>query len=89
TPLRAPNANVYAERCVRSVREKCLDHLLILNQAHLRRVLKTYAEYYNEARPHRGIAQRIPVAPEQSPYSGAVEHRNVEGILALGQTCVL
>jgi putative transposase len=79
TPVRAPNANAYAERWVRSVREECLDHLLILNQAHLRRVLKTYVEYYNKARPHQGIGQRIPVAPEQSPCSGAVEHRKVLG----------
>jgi len=79
TPVRAPNANAYAERWVRTVREECLDHLLILNQAHLRRVLKRYVEYYNEARPHQGIGQRIPVASEQSPCSGAVEHRKVLG----------
>jgi putative transposase len=79
TPVRAPNANAYAERWVRTVREECLDHLLILNQAHLRRVLKTYAAYYNEARPHQGIGQRIPVAPEHSPCAGAVEHRKVLG----------
>jgi putative transposase len=79
TPVRAPNANAYAERWVRTVREECLDHLLVLNQAHLRRVLKAYVEYYNEARPHQGIGQRIPVAPEQSPCTGAVEHRKVLG----------
>jgi putative transposase len=79
TPARAPNANAYAERWVRTVREECLDHLLILNQAHLRRVLKRYVEYYNEARPHQGIGQRIPVPPEQSPGNGAVAHRKVLG----------
>jgi len=79
TPVRAPNANAYAERWVRTVREECLDHLLILNQTHLRRVLKTYMEYFNEARPHQGIGQRIPVPPEQSPSSGAVQHRKVLG----------
>jgi transposase InsO family protein len=79
TPVRAPNANAYAERWVRSVREECLDHLLILNQAHLWRVLKRYVEYYNEARPHQGIEQRIPVTPEQSPGSGVVTHRKVLG----------
>ena len=79
TPVRAPNANAYAERWVRTVREECLDHLLILNQAHLRRVLKTYVEYYNEARPHQGIGQRIPIAPEQSTHTGPVEHRKVLG----------
>ncbi len=79
TPVQAPNANAYAERWVRTVREECLDHLLILNQTHLRRVLKTYTEYYNKARPHQGIGQRIPVPPEQSPSTGAVEHRKVLG----------
>ena len=79
TPVRAPNANAYAERWVLTVREECLDHLLILNQAHLRRVLKAYTEYYNEARPHQGIGQRIPVPPEQSSCTGAVEHRKVLG----------
>ncbi len=84
TPVRAPNANAYAERWVRSVREECLDHVLskiglILSQAHLRRVLKRYVEYYNEARPHQGIGQRIPVSLEQSPSSGAVEHRKILG----------
>jgi putative transposase len=75
TPVRAPNA--YAERWVRTVREECLDHLLILNQTHLRRVLKTDTEYFNDARPHQGIGQRIPAPPQQSPSSGAVEHRKV------------
>jgi hypothetical protein len=76
---RTPNANAYAERWVRTVREECLNHLLILNQSHLRRVLKTYTEYYNETRPHQGMGQRIPVPPEQSPCTGAVEHRKVLG----------
>jgi len=41
-PYRAPNANAFAERWVRTVREECLDQLLIWNEAHLRRVLKEY-----------------------------------------------
>jgi putative transposase len=58
TPFRTPNANAFAERWVRSVREECLDQLLILNEPHLRRVLKTYGDYYNRARPHQGIQQQ-------------------------------
>ncbi len=61
TPYRAPNANAYAERWVRSAREECLDHLLILNERHLRRVLVEYVEYYNGRRPHQGIGQRTPI----------------------------
>jgi putative transposase len=62
TPYRAPNANAYAERWVRSARTECLDHLLIAGEAHLRRVLTEYVAFYNEARPHQGLAQQCPVA---------------------------
>jgi len=61
TPYRSPKANAFAERWVRTVREECLDHLLVISQGHLRRVLAEYVEYYNERRPHQGISQRIPV----------------------------
>lgn len=61
TPYRAPNANACAERWVRTVREECLDHILILNEAHLKRVLQEFVtEYYNTSRPHQGLGQRIP-----------------------------
>ncbi len=60
-PYRCPKANAYAERWVRTVREECLDQLLIVGEAHLRRVLLEYIEYYNHRRPHQGIDQRIPV----------------------------
>jgi putative transposase len=55
TPLHAPNANAYAERWVRTVREERLNHLLILNEKHLRRVLQAFIETYNPARPHQGF----------------------------------
>ena len=60
TPFQAPQANSFAERWVRSVREECLDHILIVNQNHLRRVSKEYINYYNHHRPHQGIDQTIP-----------------------------
>jgi putative transposase len=51
TPIQAPNANAYAERWIRMVREECLSHLLILNEKHLRRVLQAFIEYYKLGNP--------------------------------------
>jgi len=62
TPFRTPNANAHAERFVRTVRSKCLDHLLIVNARHLERVLRSYVRHYNGHRPHQGISQQIPAA---------------------------
>ncbi len=60
TPLRAPRANATCERFLGSVRRECLDHVLVLSEAHLRRVLGAYVAYFNRARPHQGIGQAIP-----------------------------
>jgi putative transposase len=79
TPYRAPNANAYAERWVRSVREECLDHLLIINERHLEHVLRTYSQYYNQARPHQGLSQQIPESPYQQPEHGTVQRRDMLG----------
>jgi putative transposase len=54
-PPRAPKANAFAERWVRTVRTECLDWLLIWNRQHLDKVLTVYVKHYNSARPHRGI----------------------------------
>jgi transposase InsO family protein len=64
TPYRAPKANAICERFLGSVRRECLDHILILGERHLYRMIREYVEYFNRARPHQGIAQQI---PEGSP----------------------
>jgi len=58
TPVQAPRANAFAERFVGTVRRECLDHLLILNEAHLRAVLADMARHYNEHRPTRDVNSR-------------------------------
>jgi putative transposase len=79
TPYRAPNANAFAERWIRSVREECLDKLLIINQAHLRRVMREYITFFNTARPHQGLDQRIPVPMIDLEHTGPVRSRAVLG----------
>jgi len=60
TPIRAPRANAFAERFVRTVRQECLDHLLIYGRRHLERVLRAYVAHYDEERPHRGLRLAVP-----------------------------
>jgi len=65
TPFRSPNANAFAERFVRTVRSECLDHLLVVNEAHLERALRGDSRHYNGHRPHQGLSQEIPT-PENT-----------------------
>jgi putative transposase len=69
TPVHAPRANAICERFMRSVRQECLDHLLILQEKQLQHVLKAYVAYFNQARPHQGIAQHIPEQRRAVPCS--------------------
>ncbi len=78
-PHQAPNANAFAERWVRSVREECLDHLIILNERHLRSVLKEYVAHYNARRPHQGLEQDSPLGLEPVSTKGPIRCRNVLG----------
>jgi len=85
TPVRAPNANAYAERWVGSVRRECLDRLLIFNRRQLERVLRVYVRYYNHHRPHRALDLRppTPIVPPGArlspPASAKIERRDLLG----------
>jgi transposase InsO family protein len=56
----SPWQNGYAERLIGSIRRECLDHIVILGEAHLRRTLRAYARYYNNLRTHRSLDKDAP-----------------------------
>jgi putative transposase len=77
TPIRAPQANAYAERFVRTVRTECLDWLLIVGRRHLEGVLRIYIQHYNRQRPHRGLALQPPQPLQvKQPPGGEVRRRD-------------
>jgi putative transposase len=61
TPIQAPRANAVCERFLGSVRRECVDHVLILGERHLGRILAEYIGRLNAARPHQAIGQRTPL----------------------------
>jgi putative transposase len=76
-PAQAPRANAYAERFVRTVRNECLDWLLIIGRRHLDKVLRTYIRHYNQERPYRGLALQPPEPVRiKQPPSGDVRRRD-------------
>jgi putative transposase len=64
---------------VETVRAECLDHLLIFSHRQLERVLRTYVEHYDPARPHRGIGLESPRVTVTGDPVGKIERRNVLG----------
>jgi putative transposase len=64
---KAPWQNPFVERVIGSIRRECLDHYLILNEAHLRRLLRGYIAYYNTARPHQSLDHNSPQPREVHP----------------------
>jgi putative transposase len=86
TPVLAPKANSYVERLIGSIRRDCIDHMLVLSEPHLQKLLDEYRGFFNHARPHQGIGQRRPATANQPALvtpsgaaSGAVIARPVLG----------
>ena len=82
TPIRPPRANAYGERFVRTLRQECLDHLLVVSRQHLESVLDKYVQHHHQARPHRGLhlGQPIPRSLPLPPIDdGTVTHLDILG----------
>jgi putative transposase len=85
TAPHSPFQNPYAERVIGSIRRECLDHLIVLNEDHLRRILRYYFEYYHDSRPHQSLERNSPTPREIEPPSqgkiiaipqvGGIHHR--------------
>ena len=58
----SPWQNGFAERLIGSIRRECLDHIVVFGEAHLRRILRSYARYYNDIRTHRSLDKDSPVS---------------------------
>jgi putative transposase len=84
TPVRAPNANAYGERWVRTIRMECLDHLLMVRRRHLEHVLKIYVDHYNRARPHSALGLKCPDPPPRSVVLTQAQAAQVRRIDRLG-----
>src|SRR5436309_6317022 len=68
-PSRRPNANAYAERFVRSIREECLDRLILFGERRLIRVLDEFVAHYHRERNHQGLGNEL-ITPETRPLRG-------------------
>jgi transposase InsO family protein len=76
----SPWQNGFAERLIGSIRRECLDHVIVLGEAHLRRVLKSYSDYYNRFRTHRSLNKDAPVS-RSVQRTGVIRSRAILGRL--------
>ncbi len=82
TARQSPWQNPYAERVIGSIRRECLDHMIILGELHLKRILASYDDYYHKVRTHLSLEKDAPNSrPIQSPEQGrVVELERVGGL---------
>src|SRR5262249_50808558 len=78
TAPQSPWQNCYVERVIKSVRDECLNHVIVINERHLHRILLSYTSYYNESRTHTAL-------DHDSPIPRAVEPPGAGKIVALPQ----
>ncbi len=82
TPIQAPEANAVAERVVGTLRRECLDHVIVINERQLLRVVREYMVHYNTGRRHRSLELQTPTGPPSRadpPPSGRIVAWSVLG----------
>jgi putative transposase len=82
TPFQAPNANAYAERFVRSIKEGCLNRVIPFGERHCRRTIAEYVEHYHRERNHQGLENElIEGAPAVDPIGRIRRRQRLGGLL--------
>ena len=76
----SPWQNGFAERLIGSIRRECVDHIIVLGEMHLRRVLKSYADYYNSVRTHRSLNKDAPVTRQIQRIGSIKSHAILGGL---------
>ena len=76
----SPWQNSFAERLIGSIRRECVDHIVVLGEVHLRRILQTYACYYNKIRTHRSLDKDAPVSRPVQPTGSIKSHPILGGL---------
>src|SRR5262245_31266640 len=76
----SPWQNSFAERLIGTIRRECVDHIVVLGEAHLRRILREYARYYTTARTHRSLGQDAPVSRPVQQIGRIVSHALLGGL---------
>jgi transposase InsO family protein len=76
----SPWQNGFAERVIGSIRRECLDHLVVLGEAHLRRILQAYARYYNKIRTHRSLNKDAPISRPVQRIGNITSHALLGGL---------
>jgi len=80
TAPRSPWQNPYVERVIGSIRRECLDHVIVVNERHLRRVLRTYVAYYQRSRTHLALGKDAPAKGAVQPTGRIVVRPEVGGL---------
>ncbi len=76
----SPWQNGFAERLIGSIRRECVDHLIVLGEAHLRCILRPYARYYNDIRTHRSLDKDAPVSRQVQRTGSIKSHPILDGL---------